>query len=205
MESKLVFTGKQETLTEQELRSRLFHRFRHTGIVDSLKTQLRVKLLTEFQLENFKSERNLSHAVQTDLPLLHRISNAIVSEYLSKAKYEYTRSVFLAESSTSETGGFLREDIMKTLRIGEGIGHNHFLWHFMESHNASSKSLLLNFVEALASLQFGKTFPTYKSIECQTDDIDKFKDNLDWKLKALDDKFSQRQSAEQLLPFKSIE
>lgn len=107
----------QEYLSAEELRNRLYHNLRDRGLFDSIKSQLRNKLVTELQqtTKGNLTERTPREAEEGSL--LHRASNSLVADHLRHCKYDYSLSVFLPESSTQRDKIFTTHDLLQLLGV----------------------------------------------------------------------------------------
>ncbi|XP_077984273.1 centriole and centriolar satellite protein OFD1-like [Glandiceps talaboti] len=128
-------------VNSDDLKKRLFHSFREQGHLDSLKSQLRKRLVTELShtrlIEKFPGPvSKLSDKESLTL----RACNSLVADHLRTCCYDYSLSVFLPESGIAEDKLFTVRDIMQLLRIhpqsnlfkevttSSGPG---FLWQFL--------------------------------------------------------------------------
>jgi hypothetical protein len=89
-------------LTLPEFRARLYGRFQHSGMLRGLKTQLRSQLVQRF---NLTKSGATSGAGEQPTPLLQRVLNTLIADYLESCDYAYTQSMFLPESATPAPGG----------------------------------------------------------------------------------------------------
>ncbi|XP_062593125.1 centriole and centriolar satellite protein OFD1-like isoform X2 [Saccostrea cucullata] len=108
---------RPEYMSAEDLRNRLYHSLRDRGLFDSIKSQLRNKLVTELQqtTKGHLSERTAKDAEEGSL--LHRASNSLVAEHLRHCKYDYSLSVFLPESSTVRDKIFTTHDLLQILGV----------------------------------------------------------------------------------------
>lgn len=67
-----------------------------SGIVDSLKSQLRNRLINDLRSGNFHDSK-----AEKPKDLIKRVADTLVADYLKVSAYDYTRSVFLPESMNS--------------------------------------------------------------------------------------------------------
>lgn len=109
--------NKPEYLSAEALRNRLYHSLRDKGTVDSIKSQLRNKIVEELQ-QSYKghlSVRDLK--IPDEGSLLHRAANSLVADHLRSCQYDYSFSVFLPESRTAKDKIFATEDLLQLLGI----------------------------------------------------------------------------------------
>nr|XP_022327346.1 oral-facial-digital syndrome 1 protein-like isoform X1 [Crassostrea virginica] len=108
---------RQEYLSAEDLRNRLYHSMRDRGLFDSIKSQLRNKLVTELQQTTKGNLSELSTRESEGGSLLHRASNSLVADHLRHCKYDYSLSVFLPESSTQRDKIFTTHDLLQLLGV----------------------------------------------------------------------------------------
>ncbi|XP_056009983.1 centriole and centriolar satellite protein OFD1-like isoform X3 [Ostrea edulis] len=108
---------RQEYLSAEELRNRLYHNLRDRGLFDSIKSQLRNKLVTELRqtTKGHLTERETEDVGEGSL--LHRASNSLVADHLRHCKYDYSLSIFLPESSTGRDKIFTTHDMLQLLGV----------------------------------------------------------------------------------------
>ncbi|KAM3862007.1 centriole and centriolar satellite protein ofd1 [Diretmus argenteus] len=110
--------AKEEALSPDELRKRLYQTFKNKGVLDTLKTQLRNQLIQELKHPLL----NGGEAVPRPVPvksdsLLVLASNNIVAEYLQISGYEYTLSVFHPESGLCKDKILTTGDLIQLMKI----------------------------------------------------------------------------------------
>ena len=108
---------KPEYLSAEALRNRLYHSLCDKGTVDSIKSQLRNKIVEELQhsYKGHLSVRDLK--IPDEGSLLHRAANSLVADHLRSCQYDYSFSVFLPESKTAKDKIFATEDLLQLLGI----------------------------------------------------------------------------------------
>ena len=103
-----------DDFTAADLRDRVFSKLAQSGVVDSLKTQLRAQILRSLNFQSAASSSSSSSAPTLHMTtsnaaakavggsapasLRQRIANALVAEYLEAAGMSCTLSVFLGPS-----------------------------------------------------------------------------------------------------------
>ncbi|XP_071124369.1 centriole and centriolar satellite protein OFD1-like [Mytilus edulis] len=108
---------KPEYLSAEALRNRLYHSLRDKGAVDTIKSQLRNKIVEELQ-QSYKGHLSVRDLKLPDEgSLLHRAANSLVADHLRSCQYDYSFSVFLPESRTAKDKIFPTEDILQLLGI----------------------------------------------------------------------------------------
>ncbi|XP_006815325.1 centriole and centriolar satellite protein OFD1-like [Saccoglossus kowalevskii] len=111
-----MLSPEQEELSAEELKSKLFHSFREKGVLDSLKSQLRNRLITELSHGGITGKIP-RHVSVKDESLMLRASNSILADHLRRCHYDYTLSVFLPESGTGQDKLFTVRDLLQLLQI----------------------------------------------------------------------------------------
>ena len=155
----LLDEWKDRGLSSDEMRDKLFASFKSKGILNGAKLQIRADLasvINERQILNMaKKSKVVSFAA--------KISDCIVAEHLKKSEYEYSLSVFKAESLLSDFEFHPHEilDIMK-LSPTSKVYHN----LMMSLSQVRCKSFLWNFISEMIS---GKNVVTV-STESQTEE-----------------------------------
>ncbi|XP_061735076.1 centriole and centriolar satellite protein ofd1 isoform X2 [Nerophis ophidion] len=111
-------SAREETLSPEELRRRLYKTLRDRGVLNTLKTQLRNQLIQELKPSPL-SGAEPSQRAATGRPdyLLVLACNNIVADYLHCSGYEYSLSVFCPESGLCKEKVFKKTDILQLLKI----------------------------------------------------------------------------------------
>ena len=92
-------TSEKMGLSADEFKDRMYGHLKKKGHLDALKTQLRYKIVEELRgasVIRFPSE-TLDENQAT-----FKLVNSLVSDHLRRNQYDYTLSVFLAESGTGQ-------------------------------------------------------------------------------------------------------
>ncbi|XP_053295688.1 centriole and centriolar satellite protein ofd1 [Pleuronectes platessa] len=110
--------AKEDSLSPDELRKRLYQTFKNKGVLDTLKTQLRNQLIQELKHRPLTGGEPVPRPVPgKSEPLLVTACNSIVADHLSSSGYEYTLSVFYPESSLCKEKVFTKENLLQLLKI----------------------------------------------------------------------------------------
>ncbi|GLD66213.1 oral-facial-digital syndrome 1 protein [Lates japonicus] len=113
-----MYSTKEDTLSPDELRKRLYQTFKNKGVLDTLKTQLRNQLIQELKHPPLTGGEPVPRPVPVKSePLLVSACNSIVADHLSTSGYEYTLSVFYPESGLCKEKVFTNEDLLRLLKI----------------------------------------------------------------------------------------
>ncbi|XP_072039757.1 uncharacterized protein [Amphiura filiformis] len=106
-------------LSAEEFKARLYHSFKERGLVDSLKSQLRTKLVSELQRSALSGPRHNENqeSLLEGASLLHRAANSLVADHLKQCGYDYSLAVFLPESESDKDKLFTLHDLLDLLKI----------------------------------------------------------------------------------------
>ncbi|KAJ8004625.1 hypothetical protein DPEC_G00138250 [Dallia pectoralis] len=109
--------AKEEALSSDELRKRLYQTFKSRGVLDTLKTQLRNQLIQELKHPVLSGETvPRTVPVKSDVVLV-TASNSLVADHLRNSGYEYTLSVFYPECGLGKDKIFTTGDLLQLLKI----------------------------------------------------------------------------------------
>nr|XP_035937796.1 oral-facial-digital syndrome 1 protein homolog isoform X1 [Halichoerus grypus] len=93
---------KNDVLSQDELRKKLYQTFKDRGILDTLKTQLRNQLIHELMHPVLSGELQPRSISVEGSALLIGAANSLVADYLQRCGYEYSLSVFFPESGLAK-------------------------------------------------------------------------------------------------------
>ncbi|XP_035860520.1 oral-facial-digital syndrome 1 protein homolog isoform X3 [Sander lucioperca] len=111
-------SAKEDTLSPDELRKRLYQTFKNKGVLDTLKTQMRNQLIQELKHPALTGGEPVPRPVTVKSePLLVSACNSIVCDHLRTSGYEYTLSVFYPESGLCKDKVFTKGDLLQLLKI----------------------------------------------------------------------------------------
>ncbi|KAM6420863.1 centriole and centriolar satellite protein OFD1 isoform 3-T3 [Pluvialis apricaria] len=108
---------ERETLSQDELRKRLYQTFKNRGVLDTLKTQLRNQLIHELMHPILSGELKPRAVPSDDSSLLITASNSLVADHLQRCGYEYSLSVFFPESGLEKKKLWTMQDLLQLMRI----------------------------------------------------------------------------------------
>ncbi|KAL4230641.1 oxidative DNA demethylase [Mactra antiquata] len=179
--------NKEEYMSAEELRNRLYHSLRDKGLVNSMKSQLRTSLVSELK----KSVNGKLSIEDLEVPesgsLIHRASNSLVADHLSSCKYDYTYSVFLPECGIDKSKMLSNEDILQLLKISPQS--RLFKKMTIDHPGKSRKGFLWQLLSELCSLHSESSL----TASTQTDLIKvSTVSTLDEKMNVLDELFSSK-------------
>ncbi|NXI49533.1 OFD1 protein, partial [Chloroceryle aenea] len=110
---------EKETLSQDELRKRLYQTFKNRGVLDTLKTQLRNQLIHELMHPVLSGELQPRAVPSDDSSLLITASNSLVADHLQRCGYEYSLSVFFPESGLEKKKLWTVQDFLQLMRINQ--------------------------------------------------------------------------------------
>uniref|UniRef100_A0A3Q2XF23 Uncharacterized protein n=1 Tax=Hippocampus comes TaxID=109280 RepID=A0A3Q2XF23_HIPCM len=109
----MLLDTKEDVISTDELRKRLYKTLRDRGVLDTLKTQLRNQLIHELKPAPLSGAEP---SLRSDSYLISACNN-IVADYLLNSGYEYSLSVFCPESGLSQEKVFKKGDLLQHLKI----------------------------------------------------------------------------------------
>ncbi|XP_076026003.1 centriole and centriolar satellite protein ofd1 isoform X2 [Genypterus blacodes] len=110
--------AKEETLSPEELRKRLYQTFKSKGVLDALKVQLRNQLIKELKHPDLSGGESVPRTIHGKSDsILVLACNSIVAEYLQTSGYEYTLSVFHPESGLAKDKVLTKGDLIQLLNL----------------------------------------------------------------------------------------
>ncbi|CAN9497697.1 unnamed protein product [Ophioblennius macclurei] len=183
-------SSKEDAVSSDELRKRLYQTFKNKGVLDTLKVQLRNQLIQELKHPPLAGQDPVPREVPArSEPLLVSACNNIVADHLRFSGYEYTLSVFYPESGLCKNTVVRSGELMQLLRINPGSAL-HTLLSANEEH--SDKGFLINLLTQLlqhhthnlrrdADTQTGSSYGPGVSLVEKMKTIDKEYDNFVFK------------------------
>ncbi|XP_018102517.1 oral-facial-digital syndrome 1 protein isoform X1 [Xenopus laevis] len=175
-----------KSLSQEELRKRLYQTFKNKGVLDSLKTQLRNQLIHELKHPAFNGEPgHYLEALESD-SLLHRASNSMVADHLRKCGYEYSLSVFYPECGLEKEKMFTVHDFLQLLKINPKSR----LYKSLTSsaRNESAKGFFFQLLMELTDYHLHREG---RDADTQTVTTSPYKDSIVEKLKFIDEQFEE--------------
>ncbi|XP_077435804.1 centriole and centriolar satellite protein ofd1 isoform X2 [Vanacampus margaritifer] len=130
-------SAKEDALSPDELRKRLYKTLRDKGVLDTLKTQLRNQLIHELKPAPLSGAEP---SLRSD-SLFVSACNNIVADYLHSSGYEYSLSVFCPESGLNKEKLFKKGDLLEFLKISS----ESLLYKSLSPSN-DNKAFLINLV-----------------------------------------------------------
>lgn len=106
---------------ESELKRNLYESMKNSGVLNTLKSQLRSKLYDQLKLKNEKADLNLR---ETKNRLTFKIAVSLIADLMKKCDMPYALTVFLPESGITQeilskseivdVLGLQRDDVLST-------------------------------------------------------------------------------------------
>ncbi|XP_019750920.1 centriole and centriolar satellite protein ofd1 isoform X2 [Hippocampus comes] len=164
-------SAKEDVISTDELRKRLYKTLRDRGVLDTLKTQLRNQLIHELKPAPLSGAEP---SLRSDSYLISACNN-IVADYLLNSGYEYSLSVFCPESGLSQEKVFKKGDLLQHLKISPESPLYKFL-----SPSIDNTGFLINLVSHVtdhqpAVLHCDADTQTYSSASYEQSIVEKMK------------------------------
>ncbi|NXA89012.1 OFD1 protein, partial [Melanocharis versteri] len=188
---------ERETLSQEELRKRLYQTFKSRGVLDTLKTQLRNQLIRELMHPILSGELQPQMVPSEDSSLLITASNSLVADHLERCGYEYSLSVFFPESGLEKKKMWTMQDLLQLMRINPKSSLYKSLTSGTRKEN---KGFLMQILIGLTEHHLNRE--THNT-ETQTTSVPPYRESLAEKLQLIDEQFAD--SYPQHQKFESLE
>ncbi|NXV00925.1 OFD1 protein, partial [Cettia cetti] len=188
---------ERETLSQEELRKRLYQTFKSRGVLDTLKTQLRNQLIHELMHPILSGELQPQMVPSEDSSLLTTASNSLVADHLERCGYEYSLSVFFPESGLEKKKLWTVQDLLQFMRINPKSSLYKSLTSGTRKEN---KGFLMQILIGLTEHRLNRETHT---TETQTTSVPPYRESLAEKLQLIDEQFAD--SYPQHQKYKSLE
>ncbi|CAH1776720.1 unnamed protein product [Owenia fusiformis] len=116
-QSRKMQDSEKGGLSAKGLRKKLYRSLRERGHIDSMKSQLREKIVNELSLGSLTGTPSSIPRVPEESSLLLRAANSLVVDHLGKCGYDYSLSVFKPESGCDHEKVFTTRDLLQLLNI----------------------------------------------------------------------------------------
>ncbi|XP_042350200.1 oral-facial-digital syndrome 1 protein homolog isoform X2 [Plectropomus leopardus] len=178
-------SAKEDTLSPDELRKRLYQTFKNKGVLDTLKTQLRNQLIQELKHPPLTGGEPVPRPVPVKAePLLASACNSLVADHLRTSGYEYTLSVFYPESGLCKDKVFTTGDLLQLLKISPQSP----LYRSMASNKDNEKGFLISLLTQLAHHH---SHGLCHDVDTQTTSIASYGESLVEKMKIIDKEYER--------------
>ncbi|KAF1644849.1 Oral-facial-digital syndrome 1 protein, partial [Aptenodytes patagonicus] len=175
---------ERETLSQDELRKRLYQTFKNRGVLDTLKTQLRNQLIHELMHPILNGELQPQAVPNDDSSLLITASNSLVADHLQRCGYEYSLSVFFPESGLEKKKLWTMQDLLQLMRINPKSSLYKSLTSGTRKENKGFLTqILIGLTEHYLSKETHDT-------ETQTTSVPPYRESLAEKLQLIDEQFA---------------
>ncbi|KAM6420861.1 centriole and centriolar satellite protein OFD1 isoform 1-T1 [Pluvialis apricaria] len=175
---------ERETLSQDELRKRLYQTFKNRGVLDTLKTQLRNQLIHELMHPILSGELKPRAVPSDDSSLLITASNSLVADHLQRCGYEYSLSVFFPESGLEKKKLWTMQDLLQLMRINPKSSLYKSLTLGTQKEN---KGFLMQILIGLTEHHLSKE--THDT-DTQTTSVPPYRESLAEKLQLIDEQFA---------------
>ncbi|NXQ37924.1 OFD1 protein, partial [Catharus fuscescens] len=175
---------ERETLSQEELRKRLYQTFKSRGVLDTLKTQLRNQLIHELMHPILNGELQPQMVPTEDSSLLITASNSLVADHLERCGYEYSLSVFFPESGLEKRKLWTVQDLLQLMRINPKSSLYKSLTSGTQKEN---KGFLMQVLIGLTEHHLNRET---HSTETQTTSVPSYRESLAEKLQLIDEQFA---------------
>ncbi|KAM4700959.1 centriole and centriolar satellite protein OFD1 isoform 2-T3 [Discoglossus pictus] len=173
---------EMKSLSQEEMRKRLYQTFKNKGVLDSLKTQLRNQLICELKQSSFSGEpAQLSEDADS---LLHKASNSLVADHLRRCGYEYSLSVFYPECGLEKM--LTVPDILQLMKINPKSGLYKSLTSSLQQGN--TKGFLF---QLLTEITYTHLHREGRDADTQTVTTSQYKESIVEKLQFIDEQFEE--------------
>ncbi|XP_061220445.1 centriole and centriolar satellite protein OFD1 [Neopsephotus bourkii] len=175
---------EKETLSQDELRKRLYQTFKNRGVLDTLKTQLRKQLIHELMHPILSGELQPQAVPSEGSSVLITASNSLVADHLQRCGYEYSLSVFFPESGLEKKKLWTMQDLLQFMRINPKSS----LYKSLTSETRKeNKGFLMQILIGLTEHHLSKE--THDT-ETQTNSVPPYRESLAEKLQLIDEEFA---------------
>ncbi|XP_038149328.1 oral-facial-digital syndrome 1 protein homolog isoform X2 [Cyprinodon tularosa] len=176
-------SSKEDSLSPEELRKRLYRTFKNNGVLDRLKVQLRNQLIQELNHPLSRGQNPGPVPLNgTSETLLLSACNSMVADHLRTLGYEYTLSVFCPESGLSNDKILKKEDLLRILNLSPSSA----IFTSMLNKENSDKGFLFSL---LAGLAHHSTHSLRHDVDTQTTSLASYGESLVDKMKMIDKRY----------------
>ncbi|XP_041127530.1 oral-facial-digital syndrome 1 protein homolog isoform X1 [Polyodon spathula] len=175
---------KDETVSPDELRKRLYQTFKNRGVLDSLKTQLRNQLIHQLKHPVLSGEVPPQPIPVEADSVLVQASNSLVVDHLRRCGFEYSLSVFYPECGLETDKVFSTRDLLQLMNISPRSMLYKSLTSAMQNENKKGflMKLLIELTDHLHKVR--------QDADTQTDLTPHYRESLAEKMQLIDDQFA---------------
>ncbi|MBN3284094.1 OFD1 protein, partial [Polyodon spathula] len=175
---------KDETVSPDELRKRLYQTFKNRGVLDALKTQLRNQLIHQLKHPVLSGEVPPQPVPVEADSVLVQASNSLVVDHLRRCGYEYSLSVFYPECGLETDKVFSTRDLLQLMNVSPRSMMYKSLTSTVQNENKKGflMKLLIELTDHLHKAR--------KDADTQTDSTPHYRESLADKMQMIDDQFA---------------
>ncbi|RNA34647.1 Oral-facial-digital syndrome 1 [Brachionus plicatilis] len=180
--------SRRDGLTAEELKIKLLQTVKNKGIFDSMKSQLRNKLVLELnpnidQIKSRATQESQIHKSRSNLAL--STINCLLINHLKAQEYDYTLSVFMPECGINLNDVYSLEDILHILKISD---KSKLYLELINNQAIKTKGLLWYLVNYFCSRYVSNDAST----QTDYDGVHNIASNLGMKLQHVDQMYSDK-------------
>lgn len=175
--------AKEEALSPDELRKRLYQTFKNRGVLDTLKTHLRNQLIQELKHPVLCGESVPRPAPGRSDSVLIMASNSLVADHLRNSGYEYTLSVFYPECGLGKDKVFTTKDLLQLMNVSPRSA----LFRSLASHTEKDNKGFL--MSLLMELTDHHLHGEHCDAVTQTTNLPAYRESLVDKMKTIDEEY----------------
>lgn len=190
--------AKEEALSPDELRKRLYQTFKNRGVLDTLKTQLRNQLIHELKHPILSGETVPRPVPMKSESVLVTASNSLVVDHLRNSGYEYTLSVFYPECGMGKDKIFTSTDLLQLMKISP---RSPLYKSLASSTQKENKGFLMSL---LIELTDHHLHGEQRDADTQTTTTPAYRESLVDKMKMIDEEYEAlRYKGDKWVPYES--
>lgn len=175
--------SRDDALSPDELRKRLYQTFKSKGLLDTLKTQLRNQLIQELKHPPLTGGKSLPEPTSVkSVSLLGTACNSIVADYLHTLGYEYSLSVFYPECGLCKDKLLTQPDLLQLLKISPESA----LYKALSAQENNDKGFLINLI---TQISHSSTDDQGHDVDTQTTNLPSYGESLVEKMKMIDKEY----------------
>ncbi|XP_076858075.1 centriole and centriolar satellite protein ofd1 isoform X2 [Brachyhypopomus gauderio] len=174
--------SKEQSLSSEDIRKRLYQTFKNRGVLDSLKTQLRNQLIQELH-PPLAHASCPSAATAHEHPVSLLASNSLVIDHLQSSGYEYTLSVFYPECGVSKDKVFSTRDLLQFMKISP---HSPIYESLVSNVQKGKQGLLISLLSELIDHRIHSEL---RDVDTQTSTAQSSGESLVRKLQVIDEEY----------------
>lgn len=160
------------------MKRKLFDNLKKAGVLDGMKSTLRVRLYEQLRLKATSSSSKAAAAGENKL--IFKLAVSLVADLMQKTEMPYALSVFLPESGLQGEAPLSKPELLELLNLKNDESYSN-------SRGSEFTPLLLDIVQVLVSQKSLR--PNKVSSGCQTEEATVEQLSLEQKLRRIDSTF----------------